>query len=214
MSRARRNSRKPEAEAARPGPTPLRIIGGRFRGRKLLYSGEDRVRPMKDRVREALFNLVGPAIKGKHAIDLFAGTGAIGLEALSRGAARATFIERHFPTARVIEQNIHTLEAESVTQVVASDTFFWARRLAAAEPGDLAKLPWAVFCSPPYDYYVERQEDVRQLLATLLELAPAGSLLAVESDERFDFSLLPKAEDWDVRPYPPAVVGVLRTPSE
>jgi 16S rRNA (guanine966-N2)-methyltransferase len=214
MSRARRKSRKPEAETARAGPTPLRIIGGRFRGRKLLYSGDDRVRPMKDRVREALFNLVGPAIKGKHAIDLFAGTGALGLEALSRGAGRATFIERHFPTARVIEQNVHALDAESVAQVVASDTFFWVRRLAAAKSGELAELPWAIFCSPPYDYYVERQDEIRQLLATLLDLAPAGSLLAVESDERFDFSLLPRAEDWGVRTYPPAVVGVLRTPSE
>ena len=55
----------------------LRIIGGRFRGRKLIHSPQPSLRPMKDRVREAVFNLVGPAIKGTHAIDLFAGTGAI-----------------------------------------------------------------------------------------------------------------------------------------
>ena len=91
--------------------TELRIIGGSFRGRKLRYepfrAGDNRVtRPMKHRVREAIFNLVGTAAEGRHAIDLFAGTGALGLEALSRGAAHATFIEKHVPTARVIEENI------------------------------------------------------------------------------------------------------------
>src|SRR6185369_13778531 len=78
----------------------LRIIGGKLRGRKLQYSGDLRTRPMKDRVREAVFNLLGPGVKGSHAIDLFAGTGALGLEAISRGAAQATLIERHLPTSR------------------------------------------------------------------------------------------------------------------
>ncbi len=82
------------------GPvTGLRIIGGEFRHRHLHYSGDLRTRPMKDRLREAIFNLIGPEIRGKHAIDLFAGTGALGLEAISRGAARATLIEQHHPTA-------------------------------------------------------------------------------------------------------------------
>ena len=76
----------------------LRIVGGKLRGRPLAYSGDQRTRPMKDRVREAVFNLLGPAVVGSHAIDLFAGTGALGLEAISRGAVRATFLERHLPT--------------------------------------------------------------------------------------------------------------------
>ncbi len=63
-------------------PTVLRIIGGVHRGRKLEYSGDPRTRPMKDRVREAVFNLLGPDVAGKYVIDLFAGTGALGLEAL------------------------------------------------------------------------------------------------------------------------------------
>src|SRR5688572_16458652 len=83
----------------------LRIIGGSMRGRKLKYSGEARTRPMKDRVREAVFNLLGTTVEGCYVIDLFAGTGALGLEAISRGATGATFIERHFPTAKVIEEN-------------------------------------------------------------------------------------------------------------
>ena len=91
----------------------LRIIGGKFSRRRLKYTGDPRTRPMKDRVREALFNLVGPSVIGSHAIDLFAGTGALGLEALSRGAARATFIERHYPTADTIKENIASLDVGS-----------------------------------------------------------------------------------------------------
>ena len=66
--------------------TELRIIGGNFRGRKLRYHGDPVVRPMKHRVREAIFNLISTESDGAHAIDLFAGTGALGLEAISRGA--------------------------------------------------------------------------------------------------------------------------------
>ena len=160
---------------------------------------------MKQRVREAIFNLLGPAVRGKHAVDLFAGTGAVALEALSRGAARATLIERHFPTARVIRQNIAMLSVEQVTEVATADVFFWARRLP-----DLGTLPWVVFCSPPYSFYAERTEQMLWLIRTLLERAPPESLFAVEADERFDFGLLPGPGDWDVRSYPPAVVGIYR----
>ena len=98
-----------EAEAAGRDPD-VRIIGGQFRGRRLRYHGDPVVRPMKHRTREAIFNLVTTDAVGRHVIDLFAGTGALGLEALSRGAASATFIEKHVPSARVIEENIRTLD--------------------------------------------------------------------------------------------------------
>ena len=99
----------PRADRGQSPPTPPRIIGGQLRGKKLFYSGDDRTRPMKDRVREAVFNLLGPAVVGKHALDLFAGTGALGFEALSRGAAAATFVERHFPTADHLRQTAASL---------------------------------------------------------------------------------------------------------
>ena len=106
----------------------LRIIGGKFRGRRLHYSGDLRTRPMKDRLREAIFNLIGPAIRGKHALDLFAGTGALALEAISRGAARATLIEQHNPTADIIRQNIAELGLEQQAEVVVGNTFIWWQR--------------------------------------------------------------------------------------
>jgi 16S rRNA (guanine(966)-N(2))-methyltransferase RsmD len=188
-----------DAAAARP-----RIIGGRFRGRRLIYAPDLRTRPMKDRVREALFNLIGPAIEGKHVLDLFAGTGALGFEALSRGAESATFVDRHFPTAEVIKQNAAALDVSAVATVLPANVLLWSRRLPP-----LPTVPWVAFCSPPWDLYVDQSDAVLALLNTLLEHAAAGSLLVVEADERFDLSLLPRADEWLVRAYPPAVIAIL-----
>jgi 16S rRNA (guanine966-N2)-methyltransferase len=182
----------------------LRIIGGDLRGRKLEYHGDPRTRPMKDRVREAVFNLIEP--DGTYAIDLFGGTGALGLEALSRGAIGALFIERHFPTARLIEQNARQLEIEDLCRVFPGSALVWARR-----PDVPTDARWLVFCSPPYDFYVSRAEEMRDLIERLIAAAPAGSTLVVESDSRFDVATLPQSAQWDTRSYPPAVVSIFRT---
>jgi 16S rRNA (guanine966-N2)-methyltransferase len=159
---------------------------------------------MKDRVREAVFNLLGVSVAGNHAIDLFAGTGALGFEALSRGAARATFIERHLPTARLIEQSIEALGVRDRAAVVFGDAFAWS---AAYQPPDGgARL--TVFCSPPYDFYVERRQEMVDLIAHWTRLGGEASQIVVEADERFDFRSLIAADDWDIRAYPPAVVGI------
>jgi 16S rRNA (guanine966-N2)-methyltransferase len=215
MAPPKRRRAEPLTEAA-----DLRIVGGKFRGRKLRHEPfrtEDEelvTRPMKHRLRETIFNLVGTEAEGLHGIDLFAGTGALGLEALSRGAAQATFIERHVPTARVIEENIAVLAAGEQCRVIVTSAFVWGKRDAnAVGAGDAAKnLAWLVFCSPPYAFFVERREEMIALIATVMQAAPVGSVIIVESDERFAFSDLPGSDDsaWDVRAYPPAVVGVWR----
>ena len=197
MSARRRSS----PDSGQP-PAGVRIIGGSFRGRILEYSGDTRTRPMKDRVREAMFNLLAERVRGKHALDLFAGTGALAFEALSRGAAHATLIERHLPTTKLIEQNARTLGVTDRVEVCFSDAFVWGKRFAGSTE------PLALFCSPPYDFYVSRREEMLILLGRLWDLAPAGSVFAVEADDRFDFGLLPLAETWFVRAYPPAVIGI------
>lgn len=195
--------------------TELRIIGGRFRGSKLRYHGDPVTRPMKERVRESIFNLISTEAAGKHAIDLFAGTGALGLEAISRGATRTTFIEKHIPTARVVEENIAALGLEQQTELFMTSAFLWSKRdLPTAQSG----MPWLVFCSPPYAFFVDRLDEMLELIGVLLEHAQPGSIFLVEADERFDFERLPggvrkekRGAGWDVRTYPPAVVGVWRT---
>jgi 16S rRNA (guanine966-N2)-methyltransferase len=202
--------RRPPAETDR-AVAGVRIIGGRHRGRRLHYSGDLRTRPMKDRLREAIFNLIGPGIRGAHAIDLFAGTGALGLEAISRGADRATLIEQHNPTANLIRQNITELGVAAQAEVVVGNVFIWWKRHSAGQVGNLSyDKPWTVFCSPPYDFYVERVAEMLELIAGLIEAAPGGSIFVVEADARFDFQQLPDPPSWNVRSYPPAVVGIFR----
>jgi 16S rRNA (guanine966-N2)-methyltransferase len=163
---------------------------------------------MKDRVREAVFNLLAGDVAGKLALDLFAGTGALGFEALSRGAAGAMFIEQHFPTARSIRENAASLAAADRVEVVAADTFTWAKTARIDD-----QLPWLVFCSPPYAFYTERRADMLALVGGLVERAPAESAFVVESDASFDVGLLPAVLTWDVRAYPPAVVAIGRKES-
>ncbi len=202
---ARRSGRTRQSGTKKPAG--LRIIGGRFRGRKLLCREDPRLRPMKNRVREAVFNLIGPAVQKKHAVDLFAGSGALGLEAISRGAAGATLIEQHFPTAEIIRRNVASLDIEEITQIVTANVFLWWKQAPELPP-----TAWVVFCSPPWDFFVEQTEAVLALIDSLAASAPSESLLVVEADGRFDFSLLPQSDAWDVRRYPPAVVGIYEKP--
>lgn len=181
----------------------IRIIGGAMRGRAIQYDGDPATRPMKDRVREAAFNLLGPAIKNKQVIDLFAGTGAMAFEAISRGAAAAVLIERRFPNARLIRETAAELKIEDRIDVFSGDTFQWVRRLMAA-----AETPAVVFCCPPYDFYLQQWPQLAAMVERILELVPSGSTILVESDGRFDTTQLPRA-GWDVRAYPPAVLSVL-----
>lgn len=129
----------------------MRIIGGRLRGLKLAAVGKRRarsqLRPTTDRVRESLFNLLlggrfGDPVTGARVLDLFAGTGALGLEALSRGATFATFVENGRTASKVLQENVARAEVGKETRLVRGDV----TRLAptTAEPATL------VFLDPPY----------------------------------------------------------------
>jgi len=165
---------------------------------------------MKDRLREAIFNLIGPSIRGKHAVDLFAGTGALGLEAISRGADLATLIEQHHPTANVIRQSIASLGVQQAEVIAANVFIWWKMQSVGMAPVLSADKPWAVFCSPPYDFYVGRADEMLELIAGLIQSAPVESVFVVEADPRLDFQTLPDPQAWDVRSYLPAVVGIYR----
>ena len=105
----------------------MRIIGGTARGRRLVGPSSEGTRPLADRAREALFNILGPGIRGERVLDLFAGTGAVGLEALSRGAASATFVERDRAALADIKANLATLGLPGGT-VEAADALGWIAR--------------------------------------------------------------------------------------
>lgn len=196
-----RHRKVSESEEAASAP---RIVGGEMRGRTLEFAPAARTRPMKDRVRESLFDLLGPRVKGAVAIDLFAGTGALGFEALSRGAAEAVFCERHFPTADALRRSARQLGVEGRVDIRPGDVLLWARKM----PPLPVSAPWVVFVSPPWSFFTERADDMRALILAVLAAAPAGSMTVVESDTTFDAATLP-GTGWDTRPIPPAVLHLL-----
>jgi 16S rRNA (guanine966-N2)-methyltransferase len=197
---------RPEKKLSGSETAPeMRIIGGSHRGRKLQYSGDFRTRPMKDRVREAVFNLLREEVKGTFALDLFAGTGALGLEAISRGAVGALFIERHFPTAKIIQENAATLGITPQCRVFPGSAFIWSRK-----PDIPTTEPWLVFCSPPYSFYQEQWENMQQMLNSLIAASPAHSIFVVEATEAFSAATLPASLVWECRVYPPAMICIGR----
>jgi 16S rRNA (guanine966-N2)-methyltransferase len=212
--KSKKNTEKGGAAGPDTRDAEVRIIGGTFRGRRLQYHGDPLVRPMKHRTRESLFNLISTECPGCHAIDLFAGTGALGLEAISRGAVSATLIEKHVPSAKIVEANIRSLGVEDRATLLVTSAFLWVKRdlLEAAA----SKTPWLVFCSPPYVFFHERQGEMVDLISRIRDHAPPGSILLVEADEPFDFEILrgdaasDEYQAWDVRSYAPAVIGVRR----
>jgi 16S rRNA (guanine966-N2)-methyltransferase len=111
-------------------PSTLRIIGGQWRGRRLGFTPEEGLRPTTDRVRETLFNWLAPAIHDARCLDLFAGSGALGLEALSRGAASCDFVDTSAAALHQVEQHLRTLQAGSRARChcVAASTFLEGAR--------------------------------------------------------------------------------------
>jgi 16S rRNA (guanine966-N2)-methyltransferase len=154
----------------------MRIVAGQWRGRRIAAPRGRDVRPTSDRVREALFSILGP-LDGARVLDLFAGTGALGLEALSRGAASATLVERAPATLRVLRDNVADLAANA--EVVAAD----ARTHLRAARGQGAQYD-LVFLDPPYRFAAAlgRELELQPVLA-------AGARVVAESDRRSPLEL-------------------------
>ena len=162
----------------------MRIVAGTHGGRRIEAPKGRAVRPTSDRVREALFSILGDRVQGARVLDLFAGTGALGLEALSRGAASAVFVDRDTTPVQA------NLEALGLTgEVHRRDALAWLR--TAAGPFDL------VFLDPPY----KSAPDLAPRLAdTLPSLLSPGALVVSESDRRAPLDLAP-LETQDERRY-------------
>jgi 16S rRNA (guanine(966)-N(2))-methyltransferase RsmD len=124
----------------------VRIIAGQFKGRRLKAPTWDGLRPTSDKLRETLFNIVAPRVAGARVLDGYAGTGAIGIEALSRGAAHVAFVERDPRAAALIEANLATCGVTAGYTIERGDLVAVMPRLAAAAPFDLILL------DPPYEF--------------------------------------------------------------
>jgi len=145
----------------------MRVIAGTLRGRRIGAPSGLATRPTSDRVRESLFDLLGPLPAGSAALDLFAGSGALGIEALSRGAATATFVERDRAALRALRRNLEALGLRGRARVVAGD---------AASALALAPGPWdLILADPPY---AEGAAD--RVVAAAARLLVPGGVLALE----------------------------------
>lgn len=155
------------------GRRGVRIIGGRWRGRRLAVADGSGLRPSADRVRETLFNWLAPCIEGARCLDLFAGSGVLGLEALSRGAAEVVFVERAAAPAAALHQTLLRLDATGA-RVVRADAW---RVLRGGGKFSVSGRFDLVFVDPPF-----RHGGAAHALAALLArdwLAP-GALVYVE----------------------------------
>jgi 16S rRNA (guanine966-N2)-methyltransferase len=121
----------------------VRVISGEFGGRKILAPDGKTTHPMSERVRNALFNILGDEVEGVEVLDAFAGTGAVGLEALSRGAKQVTFVESDREAQRTLQENVKTLDAQSRVKLVHSKVELWHK----SNPEDKFDL---IFCDPPF----------------------------------------------------------------
>jgi 16S rRNA (guanine966-N2)-methyltransferase len=154
----------------------MRIIGGKAARRRIKAPPGAETRPTADRVREAVFNILGPPPDGARVLDLYAGAGGLGLEALSRGAESAVFVDRSRQATRVLTENAAALAMTDASEIHCADGLRALRRLEAAG----RRFDW-VFVDPPY--HSDLGERALAILGEATLLAP-GAVVVVEHDRR------------------------------
>lgn len=148
----------------------MRIIAGTYKSRILKTLKGDTTRPSSDRLKEALFNRIGPYFHGGHFLDVFAGSGAVGLEALSRGMDRVTFVEKDAQAQKVIINNIKTLDVSSQTELIRGDIYHVSMKLKGKYD--------IIFMDPPY-----HMQDLKEIVDSLLPYLNVSGQLIIETEK-------------------------------
>ena len=180
----------------------IRIVAGELKGRRLACIVSPELRPTPLMVRQALFSILGNAVPDRHFLDVFAGTGVFGIEAISRGASVATFIERDFKLAQQIDDNLTAFKVVERGRVVRADAYRWAERWMP-----VADEPVNLFVSPPFPDLTRKPEEFATLVATLREKAPPGSVITLQLEIGYPPEALPYA-DWECRTYGRSVLAI------
>jgi 16S rRNA (guanine966-N2)-methyltransferase len=176
----------------------LRVAGGEARGRRL--KAPKGIRPTQGMVKQAIFNLVGADIEDAHVIDLFAGSGALGIEALSRGATGVTFVDREPRGLAILRQNLETLDLKERARVVRSDVVRWLENSA-----DEIRRAGVVFLDPPYD------DTVLDRALEVLDREVGNATVVAEHSRRHELPGLARLRVDRQRRYGDTMVTVLRT---
>ena len=159
----------------------MRITGGELRGRRLKTPTAEGLRPTQDAVREAVFSMLANVVGGARFLDLFAGTGAVGLEAFSRGAASVVWIERDPRSFRLLQENITALAGDNLwLKAVNADVFAWLGKAIPGRLGEPSPPFDIVYADPPYETAAspDRTAEIMMALATAGVVAEGGYFVA------------------------------------
>ncbi len=186
----------------------MRVIAGEFRGRTILAPASDVTRPITDRVKQSVFDILMPWMHEAVVYDCFSGTGSMGLECLSRGAKHATFFEADRSAGTLLKKNIATLNVNDRSTIVSGDLFHWFKTPRRSES---AKVD-VIFLDPPYRFLRERPDDLRGLAKSFVDhLADDG--LVIFRHDAADSLELPALQVKDVRQYGSMTVEMLGKPT-
>ncbi len=159
----------------------MRIIAGSLRGRRILWPRGEVTRPITDRVKQSLFDILTPLLPGARVYDLFSGAGSLGLESLSRGAEHVTFFEADRPALAVLSRNLKDLNLAGQSRIISGDLFAWFSRAGVAE-----KRADIVFLDPPYRMLREMPDALRRLTGHIADRHLAADGVVVFRHERAD----------------------------
>lgn len=207
MTRPQNRRTKSPRPAQTFKPARLRIVAGEFRGRKVVYNGDPITRPMKERTRESVFSLLGGYLDDCWVVDLFAGTGILAFESVSRGARQAVLFEMARTAVTTIIQNAIALDLSERIQVHNVDTLRWLRDVEK-NTANWPSIPWIVFCCPPYRMWLNDTDRLVSGLERLFAISPPGSQLVCETESSFDVEAAMPTLAWDVRHYSPATIAI------
>jgi 16S rRNA (guanine(966)-N(2))-methyltransferase RsmD len=175
--------------------TQIRIVAGSLRGRKLSCNVNADLRPTPQRVREALFSILGDAVPDRPFFDVFAGTGVVGLEALSRGASSVTFVERDFRLIGELEKHVAAFGVADKARIARTDVYRWIERWQAPDE------PVTIFLSPPFKDFDRRPDELLHVVSQLRQKVHEGSVLVLQSESTAALDELPDRTTWDERRY-------------
>lgn len=177
--------------------TEVRIVAGSLRGRKIACAVHPGMRPTPQMVREALFSILGNAVPDRPFYDVFAGTGVVGLEAVSRGASEVRLIEKDPKQVQAIQKHADRFGVGGRVQILKADAYRWAERWIPPRSG-----PVNLFLSPPFpDLDGTRLDDFLGLIHTLWDKAPEHSVVTIQVEAGFPVESVPDPTAWDVRSY-------------
>jgi 16S rRNA (guanine966-N2)-methyltransferase len=175
--------------------TAIRIVSGRLRGRKIACNVNPELRPTPQMVREAFFSILGNAVPDRLFIDIFAGTGVVGLEALSRGASTAYFVERDVRLANSIEQHLRRFELIKQARVYRTDAYRWAAAWQA--PSE----PVNIFLSPPFADLQQHPDLLLQAVQRLQTIVAPDSVIVLQSEKGSPLDESSELLAWEQRTY-------------